>query len=70
MFGPFIKRVTCEEHPEGQVYEVDPLQGISTIQKTILGGSGGSYESFAYDARDPSKPTFYGKCCVSTIRYL
>lgn len=52
--------VTCEENePTGQVYEVDPLVGISSQQKTVIGGSGGDYESFAYDARNRWKPTFY-----------
>ena len=51
--------VTCEEESTGQVHEVDPFVGISSQQKTVIGGSGGGYESFAYDARDRLKPTFY-----------
>jgi len=52
--------VTCEEDdPVGQVWEVDPFVGISSQQQTVLGGLGGSYESFAYDARDRLNPTFY-----------
>lgn len=43
----------------GQVWEVDPFTGLSSQQKTVIGGSGGNYESFAYDARDRLNPTFY-----------
>ena len=52
--------MTCEEDdPVGQVWEVDPFVGRSSQQQTVLGGLGGSYESFAYDARDRLNPTFY-----------
>jgi hypothetical protein len=52
--------VTCEENgSSGQIWEVDPYTGLSSQQKTVLGGSGGNYESFAYDARDRMHPTFY-----------
>ena len=52
--------VTCEENgSRGQVHEVDPAVGLSTQQKTVIGGEGGNYESFAYDARDRNNPTFY-----------
>jgi len=51
--------VTCEEFRKGQVYEVDPYTGKSSQQLTALGGKGGAYESFAYDARDRLNPTFY-----------
>ena len=51
--------VTCEEaQPTGQVHEVDPFIGGSQ-QQTVLGGTGGNYESFAYDARIRLEPTFY-----------
>jgi len=51
--------VTCEEDGDGQVHEVDPVIGISSQQETVIGGTGGNYESFAYDARDRYNPTFY-----------
>ena len=54
-------RVTCEEFSSGQVHEVDPFTGLSSQQQTVLGNSGGKYESFAYDARNLAAPTFYGK---------
>ena len=41
------------------VHEVDPYVGTSSQQRTVLGGSGGAYESFAYDARNRIFPTFY-----------
>lgn len=54
--------VTCEEYdPSGQVYEVNPFVGIQSQRNepTVIGGSGGNYESFAYDNRDRYHPTFY-----------
>jgi secreted PhoX family phosphatase len=54
--------VTCEEDgSRGQVWEVDPNLGANSQrnQPTVLGGDGGNYESFAYDARDRLNPTFY-----------
>jgi secreted PhoX family phosphatase len=54
--------VTCEEYgSRGQVWEVDPNLGANSQrnQPTVLGGDGGNYESFAYDARDRLNPTFY-----------
>jgi len=41
------------------VHEVHPHVGISSQRQTVIGGIGGFYESFAYDARDRMKPTFY-----------
>jgi hypothetical protein len=54
--------VTCEENgSSGQVWEVDPNLGanLQRNEPTVLGGTGGNYESFAYDARDRLNPTFY-----------
>ena len=54
--------VTCEENgSSGQVWEVRPELGSSFQRSgpTVIGGTGGNYESFAYDARDRLKPTFY-----------
>lgn len=50
--------VSCEEHEDGQVWEVDPSGGVIQ-QKTVIGNIGGKYESFAYDNRDKMNPTFY-----------
>ena len=43
------------------MWEVDPTLDASSQRNrpTVLGGSGGNYESFAYDARDRLNPTFY-----------
>lgn len=54
--------VTCEENgSSGQVWEVDPTLSAGSQKNvpTVLGGAGGNYESFAYDARDRLNPTFY-----------
>lgn len=54
--------ISCEENKRrGQVYEVDPFTSATSQRNkpTVLGGTGGSYESFAFDARDRSNPTFY-----------
>ncbi len=54
--------VTCEENgSRGQVWEVNPTLNASSqrSESTVLGGDGGNYESFAYDARDRLNPTFY-----------
>ena len=63
MFSSLLSqlRVTCEEFSIGQVHEVNPFTGVSSQQQTVLGNSGGKYESFAYDARDLTSPTFYGE---------
>lgn len=50
---------TVHVHPFMTVHEVDPYVGTSTQRQTVLGGSGGAYESFAYDARNRMFPTFY-----------
>lgn len=41
------------------MWEVDPFVGRSSQNQTVLGGLGGNYESFAYDARNRTNPTFY-----------
>jgi hypothetical protein len=52
--------VTCEEVSSGQVWEVDPYHnGLGSGRQTVIGGTGGNYESFAYDNRNPNFPTFY-----------
>jgi len=50
--------LTCEETANGQVWEVDPW-GVYPPKQTLLGGTGGEYESAAYDNRVPTAPKFY-----------
>lgn len=53
--------ISCEEHHSdrtGHVYQVDPF-GVRPATKIVLGDEGGSWESFAYDDRDPKNPHFY-----------
>ena len=56
---PWNTWVSCEEVTGGQCWQVDPT-GTIAPQKTVIGGtSGGSFEAFAYDARNPSAPSYY-----------
>ena len=56
---PWNTWVSCEEDPGGQCWQVDP-QGLRSPQQTVMGGTGGgSFEAFAYDARNPSALSFY-----------
>jgi hypothetical protein len=51
--------VTCEELSGGQCWQVDPT-GARRPQVTVIGGAaGGSFEAFAYDARNTSAPSYY-----------
>ena len=51
--------ISCEENKnDGQIYEVDPF-GRNAANLTVLGGSGGNFESVAYDRRDRLNPHFY-----------
>ena len=51
--------LTCEEVPDGQVWEVDPW-GEFTARETLAGvTSGADYESAAYDNRNPNDPKFF-----------
>jgi hypothetical protein len=50
--------LTCEEHDNGQIFEVDPW-GDTGSRQTVMGGAGMDYESAAYDNRDPLNPKFY-----------
>ena len=44
----------------GFIYEVDPFGRYGPEpRRTVLGEDGGAFESFAYDARDRSKPHFF-----------
>jgi Bacterial protein of unknown function (DUF839) len=50
--------LTCEEHDDGQIWEVNPFSGKS--KRTELGrGYSAPYESAAYDNRNVNRPTFY-----------
>eukprot|EP00586_Coscinodiscus_wailesii_P006592 CAMPEP_0172492326 /NCGR_PEP_ID=MMETSP1066-20121228/23428_1 /TAXON_ID=671091 /ORGANISM="Coscinodiscus wailesii, Strain CCMP2513" /LENGTH=251 /DNA_ID=CAMNT_0013261867 /DNA_START=136 /DNA_END=889 /DNA_ORIENTATION=- len=53
---PWNTLVSCEEHSEGQCWEVDPF-GVNPTNRTELGMS--NFESFAYDYRDPRAPYFF-----------
>jgi hypothetical protein len=56
---PWNTWISCEEWGNrGQVYQVDP-SGTRTAEKTVLGGSGGSFESFSYDVRNRDVPRFF-----------
>jgi hypothetical protein len=56
---PWNTWISCEEWgSQGQVYQVDP-SGVRTAEKTVLGGSGGRFESFSYDVRNRDVPRFY-----------
>mmetsp|Transcript_9057 Transcript_9057/g.18200 ORF Transcript_9057/g.18200 Transcript_9057/m.18200 type:complete len:840 (+) Transcript_9057:96-2615(+) len=51
--------LTCEEVPDGQVWEVDPW-GELTARETLAGvPAGADYESAAYDNRNPNDPKFF-----------
>lgn len=51
--------LTCEEVPDGEVWEVDPW-GEFTSRVTLVGvPSGADYESAAYDNRNPDNPKFF-----------
>lgn len=56
---PWNTWVSCEESPRtGQLYQVSPF-GLRTPEVLQLGKSGGSFESFAYDIRNRTKPRFF-----------
>ena len=56
---PWNTWVSCEEDTGGQCWQVDPT-GARSPQQTVMGGSsGGSFEAFAYDARNSTSPTFF-----------
>ena len=55
---PWNTWVSCEEAKGGQCWQVDPT-GLRSANRTVLGGSGGYFEAFAYDARNASAPSFY-----------
>ena len=56
---PWNTWISCEEVPGGQCWQVDPT-GRREPEVTVMGGSGGgSFEAFAYDARDRSSTSYY-----------
>jgi uncharacterized protein len=56
---PWNTWVSCEEVSGGQCWQVDPT-GTRDPQITVMGGvSGGSFEAFAFDARDPTATSYY-----------
>jgi secreted PhoX family phosphatase len=56
---PWQTWVSCEEHPGGQCYQVDP-KGVKQAEKTVLGGlAGGQFEAMAVNNDNPTTPTFY-----------
>ena len=56
---PWNTWVSCEEDTGGQCWQVDPA-GIIAPQATKIGGTaGGSFEAFAYDARNTSAPSYF-----------
>lgn len=54
---PWGTWLTCEEVYGGQIYEVDPWG--NGFQLTRIGGSGGYFESVAYDNRNVERPQFF-----------
>ena len=56
---PWNTWVSCEEVPGGQCWQVDPT-GLRNPEVTIMGGvDGGSFEAFAYDARNLTATSYY-----------
>jgi len=54
---PWNTWVSCEEHESGQCWQIDPVN--MRAEETVLGGSGGEYESVAVDNRDVDHPVFF-----------
>lgn len=55
---PWNTWISCEEAKGGQCWQVDPT-GLRSSNRTVLGGTGGYFEAFAYDARNTSTPSYY-----------
>jgi len=47
---PWDTWISCEEHPNGKLWQVDPT-GARPAQQVTMGSDGGKFESFAYDDR-------------------
>ena len=50
--------VSCEEHQEGRIWQVDP-KGMRPPEETSLSPDFGDFESFAYDIRKLDRPRFF-----------
>lgn len=55
---PWGAWISCEEFGRGQAWQVDPT-GRRDPQVITLGRDGGVFESFAYDVRNRSNPSFF-----------
>lgn len=55
---PWNTWVSCEEQPNGNIYQTDPFGEIKA-EKLTLGSDGGRFESFTYDISDLSTPHFF-----------
>jgi hypothetical protein len=55
---PWNAWVSCEEHPSGLNWQVDPT-GVREARPITLGMDGGLFETFAYDVRDRNEPHFF-----------
>jgi uncharacterized protein len=56
---PWGAWISCEEYAQGKIYQVDPTGEREPVAITIGNMDQGFYESFAYDARNLSKPSFF-----------
>ena len=50
--------VSCEEAPNGVIWQVDPMGGHKSEMLT-MGSYGGRWESFTYDISDLNAPHFF-----------
>ena len=60
--SPWNTWISCEEHDRGQCWQVDPDPSSAkhnSPEVTLLGGSGGNYESVAVDNTNEDKPVFF-----------
>jgi Malectin domain/Bacterial protein of unknown function (DUF839) len=56
---PWASWISCEEHGEGEIYQIDP-KGIRPNEKIYMGSvNKGQFESFAYDIRNKATPRFF-----------
>jgi len=52
--------ISCEEYgTRGQIFETYPDGSRRQARQTVLGTTGGNFESMSYDNRNPFNPTFY-----------
>jgi Malectin domain/Bacterial protein of unknown function (DUF839) len=56
---PWGSWISCEEHDNGEIYQVDPM-GKRSSEKIFMGSvNKGQFESFAFDIRNMSVPHFF-----------